>query len=395
MCDERLASLERRAADAERRNDALHAELRHLLTRQQRQARWRRRERGITSGLAAGCVLTLTAWALQAQTPVKTLEERVKDLEGRVTGIGDAAGGTRFKAPFEVVDAAGTVILRAGTNDNGPFLQVGREAGGEVYLGVGKSGAGGLLVSDARGNIGLVLGQYRGGSMGVRVLGQDGATPQAELTLDAAGQGRLSVGDTASGSVELGVGKSGTGFVSVDRADGSIGALVGQYRQAPLSFSILSEQDQPLATMYGDTLGGSVRVMSPKGIPVGGLFSEEEGGGLVLTDPAGGSSVVDLGVRAGGGSVRVFSVGGSSTRAALEADTRTGGFTTFDDEGRPAAVLATMPGGSGRLQLRNGGETVVEGGTTTDGVGIVRAGPAAPRAVGALAIPHRIVGARK
>ena len=351
------------------------------------------RQRYIVTTLALACVVSLTGWTLSAQQP-KTIEQRVTDLEKRFLGSQGSDGVTRFTAPFQITDRAGRVLLSVTTQPDGQInVRVGDRGAGGAFLGVGKSGAGFVGVDSPNGNTGAALGQSAGGPMGVRVFGPDGITVQASLALDPTNRGRLQLGDIKTASVEAGVGQSGSGFVSVDGADGTIGAFIGQYRKAQMSVSVMGTGEMPVATMFSDKLGGNVRVMNPQGTPVGGLFSEEEGGGLVLTGPAGGQSVVDLGVRDSGGSVRVFSVGGSPARAALEADSKTGHLSTYNGEGRPVVTMMSMPGGSGRIQVLSNGTTVVEAGVTTDGVGEVRAGPAAPRAVGALAIPYRIVGA--
>lgn len=351
-------------------------------------------QRYLVIALAMACVVSITGWTLSAQQP-KTIEQRVTDLEKRFLGSLGSDGTTRFTAPFEITNRAGKVLMSVTTGADGQIaLRVGDPEKGGAFIGVGKSGTGYVGVDTADGKNGVALGRYLEGPMGVRVFAPDGVTVQASMALDPSSRGRLQLGNTNSGSVEAGVGQTGSGFVSVDAPDGTIGAFMGQYRKASMAVSVMGTGDSPVATMFADKLGGNVRVMNPQGIPVGGLFSEEEGGGLVLTGPTGGQSVVDLGVRDNGGSVRVFSVGGSPTRAALEADGKTGHFSTYNGEGRPSVSVTSMPGGSGRIQVLENGITVVEAGVNTDGVGEVRAGPAAPRAVGALAQPYRIVGAR-
>jgi hypothetical protein len=351
-------------------------------------------QRYLVIALAMACAVSITGWTLSAQQP-KTMEQRVTDLEKRVLGSLGSDGVTRFTAPFEITNRAGKVLMSVTTQPDGQIaVRVGDPEAGGAFLGVGKSGTGYLGVDLANGNMGAALGQFAGGPMGVRVFGPDGVTVQGSLALDPSHLGRLQLGNVNSGSVEAGVGQTGSGFVSVDAADGTIGAFIGQYRKAQMSVSVMGSGAMPIATMFADKLGGNLRVMSPQGTPVGGLFSEEEGGGLVLTGPTGGQSVVDLGVRDNGGSVRVFSVGGSPARAAIEADAKTGHLSTYNGEGRPSVSVTSMPGGSGRIQVQENGITVVEAGVNTDGVGEVRAGPAAPRAVGALAQPYRIVGAR-
>ncbi|MEZ5288670.1 MAG: hypothetical protein R2712_28455 [Vicinamibacterales bacterium] len=336
----------------------------------------------------------MTGLTLGAQQP-KTLDERVTTLEKRIVGGAVDDGITRFTAPFRITDRAGKSVLSVDAAPDGSInVIIGDAAAGATTLGVGKSGAGFLALNSAKGTTVAGLGQYAGGPMGLRLFGPDGSTVQAAVMLDDDNRGRLQLGEARSGSVQAGVGSSGAGFLLVRPPDGSIGAFIGQYQKARMSVSVMGTGELPGATMFVDALGGNMRVMNPQGTPVGGLFSEEEGGGLVLTGPAGGQSVVDLGIRDSGGSVRVFSVGGSPARAALEADAKTGHFTTYNSEGRPVVTATSMPGGSGRFQVLHNGSTVVEAGVNSDGVGEVRAGPAAPRAVGALAIPYRIVGAR-
>jgi hypothetical protein len=350
-----------------------------------------RRERLLTLAALIAWMAGTSVWTSQAQGP-RTIDERVADLEKRVIGAGGSDGITRFTAPFQVTDRNGRPLLQVtGEADGQIDMVVGNAEGGHVFLGVGRSRAGFVGAATPNGNIGAALGAHAGKPMGMRVFAADGATVLGSLSLDEQQRGRLQVGDINAGSVEAGVGASGAGFLSVDRPDGSIGALIGQYRKSAMAVSVMGAGDNPAATMFGDALGGNVRVMSPQGTPVGGLFSEEEGGGLVLTGPAGGSSVVDLGVRDSGGSVRVFSVGGSSTRAALEADANFGYVSTYAPDGQPGFTVKSTASGGGYWQLLSNGTTMIEAGVA-DGVGTVRVGPNMSCAAGSLALPCKIVG---
>ena len=338
-------------------------------------------------------IVAATSWTPILGQVSKTMEERVSDLEKRTGGVQIEDGVTRITAPLEIYDTQGNLVASLTASDAEGLLSVGGKQRGYASIGTGSDGAGIVVLLDANRKACVRIGSPRGES-GRGLFIMDRAASQSEAALFVQGaQPRLRIGKSDEGGITAAVGDAGAGLLSVRTADGDLGVVVGAVNHVRMGVHALGEHGSGGVSVYADTLGGNVRVMNPKGVPVGGLFSEEEGGGLVLTGPEGGDSVVDLGVRAGGGSVRVFSVGGSPTRAALEADDRTGGVMAYDADGKLAATMSAMPGGgSGRLQLRADGITVVEGGVNSEGGGEVRAGPRAPQAVGGLAIPYRIVG---
>ena len=274
------------------------------------------------------------------------LEKRIEDLEERLVGSLGDNGPVRFKAPFEVTDNAGNALLRVESDGGRGKLSVGG-AGNGVTFGLSDKGSGFISVTAAERRVGLSIGSSGDKPFGLHLLGTDGTRDQISVALDAAGRGRLQIGDINAGSVEVGVGNSGAGFLSVDREDGGIGGFIGRYKNDRFAVSIMGTGDVPAASLFGDTLGGNIRVMNAKGVPVGGLFSEEEGGGLVLTGPGGGESVVDLGVRAGGG----FDAGLLARRrlAARRGSwpKSVGKVIAFNSDGQPvAALFATLGTGT-------------------------------------------------
>lgn len=354
----------------------------------------RRRERRATAACVAALLVAAIGWTPLLGQGSKTMEERVTDLEKRTGGFQIDNGITRLTAPVEIFDAGGQKIAVFSSDEAGGRLAVGGADKGYVLLGNGSNGGGIVQVHGVNRKRSVVLGSPATESgHGLFVMDNAGTRAQATLKMDAE-QPRLIIGTADSGGIGATVGEAGAGLLTVREADGNIGVAAGKSNSFRMGVYALGENGSSGVSLYSDKLGGNVRVHNPKGAAVGGLFSEEEGGGLVLTAPEGGDSIVDLGVRDSGGSVRVFSVGGSTTRAALEASQNTGGVTAYASDGQPAITLTSRPGGSGYLQILQGGTTMVEAGVSTDGVGVVRAGPSAPRAVGALAIPHRIIGSK-
>ncbi|MES1255420.1 MAG: hypothetical protein ABUS56_07430 [Acidobacteriota bacterium] len=147
----------------------------------------------------------------------------------------------------------------------------------------------------------------------------------------------------------------------VDWDDGS-GGLYGYNRSGKIILHV--------GPMPGGAPGGRVGVWNGNGNPAGGssLLAEPDGGALVLGR------------------------GNTSSHGAF-FDGATGELDIFNSGGFAAVALRAGVTGAGRLTLGNtAGDTVVEAGSTVDGIGIVRVGPRANCPSGGLALPCRIVG---
>jgi hypothetical protein len=166
----------------------------------------------------ARVVLWAPALSAQTQPSLADLEKRVSELEARLLkGPGTTS---RIRAPFEVVDAAGNVILQVTQAEpKGASVAIWqRESGGVLLferggeeiagIGVGDEGNGELSISDAAGNIraemlgsGLLSIRDKAGSSVAGILATDkgygrfvishGQTILATLEEDQNGGSRL------------------------------------------------------------------------------------------------------------------------------------------------------------------------------------------------------------
>ena len=70
-------------------------------------------------------------------------------------------------------------------------------------------------------------------------------------------------------------------------------------------------------------------------------------------------------------------------------------FNIMNPSGSPVVTMLSGTSGNGRIEVADAaGNNMVQAGVTVDGVGLVRAGPAGCRTVGALAQPCRIIGTK-
>lgn len=184
------------------------------------------------------CIWTgLTGFGLIAQSPIQT---------------------GRFKTPFEVVDPNGRTILSVEAADaGGGFVQIGNPNTGGLTLGVGRSGAGYLLVRGANGVDQVSVGQAEGGPMGLRLTSPDGRTVVAQLVHDDRGSGLLSVGAANAGGLFAGSGVSGSGYVIVRDPKGQEAAAIGQREGGPFAIAVMGPSGKaPVAELGADRSAG-------------------------------------------------------------------------------------------------------------------------------------------
>ena len=168
--------------------------------------------------------------------------------------------------------------------------------------------------------------------------------------------------------------------------------------------------------------GGITRVQAPFEVVTAdgrrvARIDGDNGGGLFLYN-RGGSRIVHIGpndVAADSGHVSVFASQGDKQQS-FYASSNGGGVLFLRNTGgsagivlnadqlelnihnltaTPVVTLKSMTGGSGRIEVADAsGNNMVQAGVTTNGVGLVRAGPAGCQTVGALAQPCRIIGTK-
>jgi len=160
--------------------------------------------------------------------------------------------------------------------------------------------------------------------------------------------------------------------------------------QAP--FEVVARNGRTIARIaeWGDLAGG-VYVFSKTGadpVAILGPLKDEAGGRVAVFQADGtGSSLT----AASQGATLSLRTPGSKSSVFLQA---AGQMDLFNKAGDAAFSVTARTGGNGRLTLGDAnGNTVVEAGSTTDGIGIVRVGPrlVAPT-TNALTIPTAIVG---
>ena len=144
----------------------------------------------------------------------------------------------------------------------------------------------------------------------------------------------------------------------------------------PRGLLVLNAQGQIAVESTADSTGaGAVKVLTSKGIAVGGLLAGESGGEFALTGPAGGRSAISLKVDPTGGKVRVFPAGGGSAQAELTAEATGGAVTIYHPQGTPLGSM-NAANGRGYLELNDaGGNKMVEASSQPDGKGYVLVTP--------------------
>ena len=188
-------------------------------------------------------------------------------------------------------------------------------------------------------------------------------------------------------ALERGTRGDGTGA----RAGGGPSATGAVTRvQAP--FEVVARNGRTIARIaeWGDLAGG-VYVFSKTGtdpVAILGPLKDEPGGRVAVFQADGtGSSLT----AASQGATLSLRTPGSKSSVFLQA---AGQMELFNKSGDAAFSVTARTAGNGRLTLGDAnGNTVVEAGSTTDGIGIVRVGPrlVAPT-TNALTIPTAIVG---
>jgi hypothetical protein len=264
-----------------------------------------------------------------------TLESRIAQLEAEVRSLQspETAGGgggesqptksqgvsrsspqvLTVRAPFRVLDASGKTVMDVDVEkDNTPRLQVGNKTSGAVMVGA-PNGSGAVIVYRSGGQKGAGLGTYQG-SMGVHVFASDGEAIAGSLALDEDDRGQLQVGPEDEGSVRIGLGPSGAGFVSVRTAAGKTGVGLGVFKDAPMGVYVLNPDGQQIeASMTTSQEGGTFRLntkgkqavqidkssmvfYSDGGNPLSQFGTKERGKGYMELNDSGGMKMVEAGM---------------------------------------------------------------------------------------------------
>ena len=343
--------------------------------------------------------LVLGAWLLQAQAPEATLadlEKRVADLEARLLKAG---GTTRIKAPFEVIDASGTVVLRvaqaksatAGVNiyHSGPNqAAITVNANGKELVGLGAMGQKAMVfVADNNGPRVVLSGEGE-----VVVIDEnDNEVGYLAATKDG---GRVAVGTSADsgGAAVLEVNEEG-GLISVSGSDGVEAAALSVDSESGFGSLRIGDDSADVAVLKATKEGaGILGLFNAAGKPVVNVTGGLNNAGAVLLGNQEGLSAMELSTDTeGAGMFRVF-LKGSLPAVVLGRNSSGGLLQISNSTGINAANFQIGAGNTGYLQLTDAaGTTMVEAGGAP-GYGIVRVGPVYDCSARPLKIPQCLVG---
>ncbi|HYC30876.1 MAG TPA: hypothetical protein VEB59_01240 [Gemmatimonadales bacterium] len=344
-------------------------------------------------------VLFLVAWGLQAQDPGASqadLEQRVADLEARLLKAGNA---TRIVAPFEVIDAGGTVVLRvaqtkstaAGVNiyHAGPSqTAITVNGGGKELAGMGALGQNAMVfVGDDQGPRAVVSGK------GEVVVLDENENEVAYLAATENG-GRVAVGTSADsgGAAVLEVDENG-GLISISGSDGGEALALSIDSESGVGMLRIGDDSADVARLGGTKdNAGILSLSNSAGKPVINVTGALNNAGGVVIGDAQGLSVMEAGTdKEGAGMFRIFSKG-SLPAVVLSRDGNGGLLQLSNMAGVNAANFQIGAGSSGYLQLTDGtGTGMVEAGGAP-GYGIVRVGPVYDCSARPLKSPQCLVG---
>lgn len=366
---------------------------------------------------------------------------------GLALGVASAGTTTRaqvapttatVRAPFRVVDSGGEAVFSVENVGGGARVTIKDRNSGSVTLGA-SDGGGFLVVGGAQGFVRMGV-DFQGAGTGPTLELKSGAedilsvtakavsikapltvSPNNAPTLQIANRtikvtGALSTHDADgnelvamgrhSGGTFLRVGADKTGGVSIGRVVGGFVSVRGFGGKERMLLGFPDLDQGPVLQVRGDD-GVSIKAS---------LGVDDVGAGrLVVGDPAGARGVLGR-AKSGGASFALFDNAGADYRVGflaapdnsfvrlnsqknavhLNADGGGAAVHVFNSAGSAAASLQSTTSGFGKFSLGNpAGDTMVEAGVSTDGVGVVRVGPKASCTTGALAQPCRIVGQKK
>jgi hypothetical protein len=195
----------------------------------------------------------------------------------------------------------------------------------------------------------------------------------------------------AGGSVFMGATPgAGSGFLQIVDGEAATSLELGAV-ESTMGLYVMSEGSAVQASMsLDDNRKGIVRVGNSSG-PRGVIGATRSGGvSLALYDSAGTDFRVGMLATPAESFLRVNSQGSA---VHMNADAEGSAVHVFNKAGNAAASMISTPSGFGQLSLGNAnGDTTVEAGTTTEGLGVVRAGPVMGGAVGIPGLPFAIIG---
>lgn len=270
-------------------------------------------------------LLAFVGWAMaqQEMEPDPDANDLIKDV----------GGIAQVKAPFEVVDASGRVILSVRNEDN-------LEAAVSIYVG---EGAGALSVHSGSAATVAELGTDENGNGILRAL-----DAQGNLRAGISGEAIIGVFDEAGEKrlATLGANEHGAGSLTLLNKGGKLGI-------------------EAIAGAASD--GGVIRTMNAGGQTVAGVGVDSRGKGLVAVVDTGGTAQLSI---SDTGTPALAILDGSNKQLAAVDSVNGKGRVAVLEQGRAAAELTAAQAGGGRLVVHNsGGEPVAAVGPSSIGKG--------------------------
>jgi hypothetical protein len=292
-----------------------------------------------------------------------------------------------------LADATNEEVFSARLVEDQPRVVIGREGKSRLQAGVTTEGSGSFMSLIDTSDVERLHLTGDGEKTEMVIAGGD-SEEQIALRLESRVP-RLIMGKADGARLQAGVTEGGGGsFVSLidignnervamtargnaallELVDPNLHATLGSVDQGGQKAGLyLGRDEQDLVALRLTETGGTVRVADPQGNVVAGLLVDAARGGRVVAAGAGGgTTLAALSGGPEGGQVSVFDKAGD-VRAYLEAHA-SGDVAVLDDTGM---ILMTTGETAPRLALSDAAGTImVRLGMSTDGVGVVNAGPA-------------------
>ena len=369
----------------------------------------------------------LAVIAFSAATPgtdLARMEQRLATLERLLRSSPD--GMTQVPMPFEVVDGSGRPVFRVAAGGASGLVNISRAADGAgmvnilngsglpvIQIGSQQGGSGSVVLSDEKGKprAGIV------GKGGVSILNDNGA--EIASMYQSRGHGRFTVweGETTVAQLMADSSSGGTGTIYLREPGGKLLAAMGSDPDGGGGLAMVADKKgSPRAALSGK---GAVSIRNEAGNEIANLYQtnghgrltiwegdnavaqlasdETKGGYLRITDGAGqvaaailgqkrvfgiansqGQTVADIKVGpTGAGLFQAWAPGGKIALALIgRAPDNEGGIVQVSNGKSAIMSMMASSSGSGFWQLNDaGGTPMIEAGVTTDGLGMIRAGP--------------------
>jgi hypothetical protein len=315
------------------------------------------------------------------------------ELKSDATGIGsldlrDASGEIRLSATAGSAEIPGGAVYAFNKNGK-PVVSLGSSADGKGEVTVSEEirevakltanivGAGTLYLMNKNGDIGLEsTGQGTEGPAGGSVTSFARDSVAASFGTDDDGNGNIRVVAKDKTAAEIAVyNSSGGGIFKAYNSQGKLAAGLGSDNDKG-RVAVYGQNGGGLAQLAeGESGAGLVQVKNTKDQVVAGMTGGASDTGALMVLDSAGKTLAEISSDRGMGRVVIWDTG-ANLSAAMMTRTGTGGAIQVFNSKTNVGNLFVGPGGGGQLQLHDpSGVNMVEAGSLTNGVGVVRAGP--------------------